>query len=351
VLTSSVVISSFSVYGQFSIFTTANLYGAALVLGAVYFVSIRFAFFLIALSLAALLWIRHKYQIGDLQLIQPDPERYWRALLSDSVVANMLVLGMAWISTNIHSALRRKIGEALELASHEKLIANEERRKRALAELASGVAHEMNNPLTIINGRAFLIKSYFTKKGENIPCEIGDSLKIISETVVRMTSIVATMRLLTETVPPDQTPSPVFDLIDKAIEDRNTKLNALGIKVKIVNKTTSRPTLQYGSAFTRVLNAILDNAIDAAKDSVGKTVSVDISDGDQKLKVTIQDSGPGITLTDPETIFDPFITTKAVGEGPGLGLAVARALAEKAGLTLALTKISNPTTFEITANL
>jgi signal transduction histidine kinase len=351
VLTASVVISSFSVYGQFSMFTTANLYGAVLVLGAVYFVSIRFAFFLIALTQGALLWIRYKYEIGDFQLIQPDPGRYWRALQSDSVVANLLVLGMAWISTNIHAALRRKVGEALELAAHEKHIANDERRKRAMAELASGVAHEMNNPLTIINGRAFLIKGYFTKRGEKIPGDIEESVHVISETVVRMTSIVATMRLLTEPVPPDQNPTPVSTLVEKAIGDFQTKLTSHGIKAQIENRTISRPTLQFGSAFIRVLSELLDNAIAAAKDSAGKTIIVEVSEDDQNVKVTIKDSGPGITLADPQTIFDPFVTTKNPGEGPGLGLAVARALAEKSGLTLALTKVSNPTTFEITAKL
>ena len=95
---SLLTISAFYVYGQFSMFSTAGVYGDVLLVAAVFLVSLRFAFVLSLISLGILFWLRSKYLGGFFPLIEPDPERYWRALIVDSAASHALTLALCGMS-------------------------------------------------------------------------------------------------------------------------------------------------------------------------------------------------------------------------------------------------------------
>lgn len=186
----------------------------------------------------------------------------------------------------------------------------------AVGQLVSGVAHEVNNPLTAIMGFSDLLM-----ENPDVPGSARRDLQVILEEAQRTKEIVQNLLSFARQRPPQRQLLQINDILRKTIALRAYDFANHG--VDIVEKFDDRLPEMIGDShqLQQVFLNILNNAYDAvrATGSAGVIEIETIQDGGW-LEVVFRDNGEGIKH--PERIFDPFFTTKEVGQGTGLGLSI-----------------------------
>ncbi|HMF90786.1 MAG TPA: PAS domain S-box protein [Candidatus Angelobacter sp.] len=186
----------------------------------------------------------------------------------------------------------------------------------AVGQLVSGVAHEVNNPLTAIMGFSDLLM-----ENPEVPGSARKDLQVILEEAQRTKEIVQNLLSFARQRPPQRQALQINDILRKTIALRAYDFSNHGVEV--VERFDDRlPELIADShQLQQVFLNILNNAYDAVR-AAGRPGVIEIEtlqDGDW-LEVLFRDNGEGIQH--PERIFDPFFTTKEVGQGTGLGLSI-----------------------------
>ena len=186
----------------------------------------------------------------------------------------------------------------------------------AVGQLVSGVAHEVNNPLTAIMGFSDLLM-----ENPEMPGSARKDLQVILEEAQRTKEIVQNLLSFARQRPPQRQPLQINNILRKTIALRSYDFANHG--VQIVEKFDERLPELIGDShqLQQVFLNILNNAYDAVQ-SAGRPGLIEIEteqDGGW-VEVLFRDNGEGIQH--PERIFDPFFTTKEVGQGTGLGLSI-----------------------------
>jgi len=218
----------------------------------------------------------------------------------------------------------------------------------SIGRLAAGVAHEINNPLAIINQKAGLMSDILEMSEEfKHKQKLDDSINGIQKAVSRCTVI--THRLLgfarrmdvtLEDIDINDLIQEVLGFLDRAALYQRIQID-LSLSPKLPKIKSDRGQLQ------QIFLNILNNAIDA----VGEDGQIDVSTklkGTNTAQVTIKDNGPGIPPDALKKIFEPFYTTKEAGKGTGLGLAITYGLIKKLGGEISVeSRLGKGTTFSI----
>jgi PAS domain S-box-containing protein len=186
----------------------------------------------------------------------------------------------------------------------------------AVGQLVSGVAHEVNNPLTAIMGFSDLLM-----ENPEVPGSARKDLQVILEEAQRTKEIVQNLLSFARQRPPQRQSLQINDILRKTIALRAYDFSNHGVEV--VERFDDRLPELIGDShqLQQVFLNILNNAYDAVR-ATGRPGVIEIEtlqDGDW-LEVLFRDNGEGIQH--PERIFDPFFTTKEVGQGTGLGLSI-----------------------------
>jgi PAS domain S-box-containing protein len=203
----------------------------------------------------------------------------------------------------------------------------------ALGQLLAGIAHELNNPLAVVLGRAAILQEKLTGTPHATP------LQKLREAANRCARIVKTFLAMARQTGPRRQLVDVNDLIESALE-----LTTYGLRTCDItwNARALSQRLQIEAdpdQIVQVLINLIINAQHALQDQPSPR-SLDIRtylnpDGDW-LTIAIADNGPGVPDAIAHRIFDPFFTTKAVGQGTGLGLSVCKSMIEAHGGRLTL---------------
>jgi two-component system NtrC family sensor kinase len=195
----------------------------------------------------------------------------------------------------------------------------------AVGQLVSGVAHEVNNPLTAILGFADLLVDQ-----PDIPELAKKDLRVIVQEAQRTKLIVQNLLSFARQTPPQRRPVQLPSVLRRTLQLRAYDFNNHGVEV-IENLNDQLPEV-VGDAhqLQQVFLNILNNAYDAVR-STSRRGSIEISarQRDGMVEVTFSDNGPGISH--PDRIFDPFFTTKEVGKGTGLGLSICYGIVREHG--------------------
>jgi C4-dicarboxylate-specific signal transduction histidine kinase len=199
---------------------------------------------------------------------------------------------------------------------------------KALGQMASGIAHEINNPLAIILSSAEIINSSLAQNPSDIPKSIKYAQKI-SNTTLRIGRIVKALLNFAREGDPV-----VFSLVRvaKLFED-TLDLCRERFKTHHIELRTSIPgeDMQiecHAVQITQVLLNILNNAHDTLEELNDKWVELKAHDGGEFIEIRVTDSGHGIPVAIREKLFDPFFTTKEVGRGTGLGLSISKGIVD-----------------------
>lgn len=202
----------------------------------------------------------------------------------------------------------------------EKLIRSE--RLAAVGELASGVGHELRNPLNVIRNCAYLLNMAVTEKGDE---EAANTLQVLDKQIDISNKIVTDLLDFTRITPPSPDRVDLKTLINESLSwitvpehvTINTNLNSHPMKVRTDAEQISR-----------VFTNIISNAIQAMNGKDGE-LNIDTGTEDKDVWIKFQDNGCGIPEDNFDKIFEPLFTTKP--KGIGLGLAITKRLVEQNG--------------------
>jgi signal transduction histidine kinase len=217
----------------------------------------------------------------------------------------------------------------------QQMIATE--RLASLGTLATGVAHEINNPLAIISESAGWMKQLLARdelKDMHRRQDFQLALDKVEKSVERAKRI--THQLLGFVRKTDSSFSQVdlAGLIEEALQliEHETKTR----NIKIIRNITAASGTIWSDPF-RIRQALI-NLLTNAVHAVGSegVITLTLKDSGDQVEITISDSGPGIPRENLTRIFEPFFSTKSPGEGTGLGLFVTRGVIEKLGGTVAV---------------
>jgi signal transduction histidine kinase len=212
-----------------------------------------------------------------------------------------------------------------ERLMHERLLQSE--KMASIGQLVSGVAHELNNPLTGIMGFAQLLLSR-----EELPESLRRDISTIFDEAERAARIVQNLLSFARRRRAEKEPVDLNDLVERVLELRSYDLRVHNIEPRAKLSRTLGPVLADPHQIQQVLLNVIRNAEHAIRERGGHgTITVSTSTAGAFARVVVADDGGGIAPENLRRIFDPFFTTKPPGEGTGLGLTIVYGILEEHG--------------------
>jgi PAS domain S-box-containing protein len=197
----------------------------------------------------------------------------------------------------------------------------------SLGEMASGMAHEINNPLAVIQILAESLKNKI-ENGTFTATELIESISKIEKHSGRIAKIIKNLRIFSRNSEADPMQVVSFkQIFDDTIELCQERFKYQ--KIEIRTNIDSEIRLECrASQISQVLMNLLNNAYDAVSSLPEKWIDIQLTEEQDRVTFSITDSGPGIPLSLQEKIMQPFFTTKEVGKGTGLGLSISKGIIE-----------------------
>ena len=198
----------------------------------------------------------------------------------------------------------------------------------AVGQLISGVAHELNNPLTAILGYAQLLE------GEGLTHPSSDYVRKLFKQAQRTHRVVQNLLSFARQRKPQKEEVDLRKVLDESftLREYDLKVNNVSLEQEIPEDLPSvvADPHQLEQVFLNIINNALDAMVESCGEgSPGGVLRVRVQKKDAFVCVEFDDSGPGIK--DPNRIFDPFYTTKSVGKGTGLGLSICYGIVKEHG--------------------
>ena len=215
-----------------------------------------------------------------------------------------------------------------------------------LGMMSAGIAHEINNPLAVIQARTTqLLRIY---RDADKTQEIGEGLQQILYTSERINRTIQGVR---EFVHQDEntmeTEICVKDLMNDVLAFCGQRLKNHGVSLRFYNLERFNirgNKVQLEQVFLNLIN----NSFDAIEFLPDKWIEISVNEAvDKSVQILFKDSGPGIPPDIAARIMEPFFSTKELGKGTGLGLALAKGILEKHGGGLSYIDDSTHTTFKL----
>jgi signal transduction histidine kinase len=195
----------------------------------------------------------------------------------------------------------------------------------AVGLLASGLAHEIGNPLASIQA---VCDNQLRKQPD---AQVAEKFKRIRDQVERITGIVRQLVGHSRPTPSTWQRIPIADPLNSALGIAKLSRSSKMIDVELqLDEALPQPWVIADQMSQVFLNLFL-NAFDAMPESGGKLILRTLRLGENQIGVEIQDNGAGISAADQSKLFTPFFTTKDVGKGTGLGLHVCDGILKRHG--------------------
>ncbi len=223
-----------------------------------------------------------------------------------------------------------KIKEAEDDLEQERMHNFQNAKLASIGELASGVAHEINNPLTIISGNVNRMLK-LKKVGELTDEKFYLGIDKINQTIKRITLIINSLRKLSRDTSTDQiTPVDAQTLVNETLDFISEKMKNYNIKLTVENHLSEQTHISCRSLeIQQILINLVNNSFDEIKNTPAPWVKIELSTDNKFDYISVIDSGQGIAKEKQEKIMQPFFTTKAAGIGTGLGLSISKRLANQ----------------------
>ena len=193
----------------------------------------------------------------------------------------------------------------------------------SLGQMVGGVAHEINNPVTAILGYSELLA------GAGLPPQQTAMVNKIARQARRTSDLVSHLLSFAQQVPAEKTLLDLGTLLQRASAVEGLRMESQKISLILDVPPHLPPIRGNANQLLQCFLQITANARDAMRETNGGTLSVKVWPEGNEVVLQFADSGPG--LIDPQRVFDPFYTTKPVGQGTGLGLSAAYGVVQDHG--------------------
>jgi two-component system NtrC family sensor kinase len=222
-----------------------------------------------------------------------------------------------------------------ELQSLQRHVIRQER-LAAIGVLVSGVAHELNNPLQAILGFADLLQMR-----KDLPSDVGSELALIQKESTRAHAIIRNLSRFSRQQTADPSPVRLRDVVASVVELRQRRLEENGITLDVTELADPHVLAVFAELQQVVLNLMI-NAEQAVMDTPEpRRITVVVSREAERARLEMQDTGPGVPGENEPKLFQPFFTTKPVGQGTGLGLSVSYGIIQSHGGTIGYQRAPN----------
>jgi two-component system NtrC family sensor kinase len=186
----------------------------------------------------------------------------------------------------------------------------------AVGQTAASVAHQIGTPLNLISGYVQMLMEELSAE-----TRMTRRLEIVQEQITKVTGIVQTMLDHARRPSPRQATS-IVQIINRVCEVARPKLTALGVQLEVDVDRTVPLVLADAVQLELALLNLVTNSLDAMPG--GGVLKIAVAPGPSGVRVEVADTGAGISADLLPRIFDPWVTTKAVGHGSGLGLSITK---------------------------
>lgn len=290
-----------------------------------------------------LILVKNKKWLADLWF---KPRLKLIGYLAVSILLILLsIMGMAtYLIGRIHSADQKRI-KALHHAEHANKLAS-------IGRLASGVAHEINNPLAIINQKTGLIMDLFTLK-ENLSSneKLMSLANDILDTVKRCGTITHRLLNFSQHMESSIQPVDIILIINQILAFLEKEAERRRITILIDNKNKLPEFECDRGSLQQIFLNLIENAFAAMKDGGQLKIRIHYK-AKKNIIISITDNGKGIPDDDIHKIFEPFYSSKTDHWGSGLGLSITYGLIKKIGGDIRVkSKVNEGTCFTLTLPL
>ncbi len=226
---------------------------------------------------------------------------------------------------------RRQQAEVIKQQQEQLMISS---RLQALGDLASGIAHEINNPLVVINSTASVLRKLLQKDSidqKRVELFLSD----IEKMVKRITTIIGGLRSLANSESSGES-SYLANVFEQLLSIYQINLKRAKVELTMEGLDSAVKAVQISAGeLTQVMLTLFSNSVEAMQEAKIEQpwIRVEISEKEDFTRLRIIDAGSGVTEEIAQKMFDPFFTTKKIGHsvGAGLGLGVARRVVEQLG--------------------
>jgi two-component system, NtrC family, sensor kinase len=232
---------------------------------------------------------------------------------------------LAWAFNGMVDAIEER-DRRLKAQAEQTILKSE--KLASIGRLASGIAHEINNPLTgVLTYSSLLLKDLKDTKH-------GEDLKVIRDETLRCRTIVQGILNFAREDKPEKSLADINGLIEESLKilERHVHFQNVEI-VKTLDPAVPLVNVN-GGEIRAVINNLAVNAADAMPDGGRLTIATRADEGAGAVVITVADTGVGISKENIGRIFDPFFTTKERGKGTGLGLAMVYGVIARHGGTI-----------------
>ena len=243
--------------------------------------------------------------------------------------------------------LRHTVGELAD--SNEKLASvrdalRQSEKLATMGQLAAGIAHEVNNPLGVVLMYTHILLDEFASDPR-----LNEDLRLIAEQADRCKKIVSGLLHFARRNKVNPAPCDLWELIEDTMRSVTVPP---AVKVVVEHSALTDPVADLDhDQIIQVLTNLVSNAITAMPE--GGTLTVELADDGNMVRISVRDTGVGIPRENLNKIFEPFFSTKQLGVGTGLGLAVTYGIVKMHCGDISVSSVNNPdegptgTTFDI----
>ena len=204
----------------------------------------------------------------------------------------------------------------------------------SLGEMASGIAHELNNPL---NNIGLIVGNVIHRlRQASLDAAIEHSLMLVEHEITKAATIINHLRTFARKATPVRESVAVNEVVQQAVRLLQRQLAVANIHLESSYAVDDLVVFGNALQLEQVVVNLVTNARDAVQQTEAKSISVWTAREDGEAVIAVKDTGEGIAPATAPRIFDPFFTTKDVGKGTGLGLSISYQILKDMGGSISI---------------